>query len=159
MWVTSDDAPPAHCVFVFLPALCSMIKAQEGCLMANLPSATFKGEPFSEIHSYLYKLKQQQKKWICVKQPDWSCKHTSSWIWEKHSVRENVTLWIQITPPSKPQTHISRWVLTTMWSVWLWLTVSCTSLIITALVYGFYFLKYRHVWGRGGVCLTSPSFL
>lgn len=27
--------------------------------MADWPSATFKGESFSEIHSYLYKLKQK----------------------------------------------------------------------------------------------------
>lgn len=36
--------------------------------------------------------------------------------WERHSVMQNVTLRILITPPSKPQTPISRWLFTTTWS-------------------------------------------
>jgi len=45
-----------------LPALCSTMKAQEGCSAAAWPPATFKGESFSEVHSYLYELKQKKKK-------------------------------------------------------------------------------------------------
>lgn len=36
------------------------MKEQEGCLTADWPAATFKGESFSEIHSYLYQLNQKK---------------------------------------------------------------------------------------------------
>lgn len=37
------------------------MKEQEGCSTADWPAATFKGESFSEIHSYLYKLEQKNE--------------------------------------------------------------------------------------------------
>lgn len=118
--VASDESPAALHGFAPLPTRCSSMKEQEGCLTADWPAATFKGESFSEIHSYLYQLNQKKKnKWTTlVKQLDRSCKHTSSWTnwWEKCSVVQNVTLQVLITPPCKPQTPISRWLFTTTWS-------------------------------------------